>query len=151
MPPDVHVSLWKLIRGLIEDGVFCWNTEIWEELDGSIRGEAGEWLNSCNHTACYEVWADGWDWQAYLSHVESMRTGYYEYISEYNGNRKSTVSLNDCSIVCLGKTLNLPVASMEKPNLQPSAKRLRIPELCSLEGVLHFDLNQLLRKEGLTA
>lgn len=151
MPPDVHVTLWSRISSLIDAGAFCWNTEIWQEMHGSIYGEIGEKLKEHNKSSCYEIGSDDWDWIQYLYHVENIRNGYKKYISEYNGNRKGTVSLNDCSIVCLAKTLKLPVASMEKPNRQPSLIRIRIPELCERENVEHVDLNELLRKEGLTA
>lgn len=151
MPPDVHVSLWSRIRGLIEGGAFCWNTEIWDELDGSIQGDIGECLKACNGDACFEVGADHWDWKAYLEHIERVRVDYQGFISEYNGNRKNTVGFHDCSIVCLAKTLALPVASMEKRGTQPSVKKLRIPDLCDRMGIEHFDLTDLMRAEGLTA
>ena len=80
-----------------------------------------------------------------------MRVQYVGYISEYNGNRKGTVSLNDCSIVCLAKTLDLPVMSTWKRNRYPSEVKIRIPELCDREGIGHYDLTELLRAEGITA
>jgi hypothetical protein len=40
---------------------------------------------------------------------------------------------------------------MEKRNGHPSPIRMRIPELCEREGIRHFDLNELLRAEGITA
>ena len=151
MPPDIHVTLWREIRRLLEDGVFCWNTEIWQELESSIPGEIRECLRGCTDTVCFEVGVGDWPWQRYLEHVESMRVQYVGYISEYNGNRKGTVSLNDCSIVCLAKTLDLPVMSMEKRNRYPSEVKIRIPELCDREGIGHYDLTELLRAEGITA
>ena len=151
MPPDVHVTLWHEIMRLIEEGVFCWNTEIWTELSLSVSGEIGECLKLSNDSFCFEVGVGEWPWQKYLDYVELMRTSYKEHISEYNGNRKGTISLNDCSIVCLAKTLDLPVMSMEKRNRQPSQKRIRIPELCDREGVVHYDLTALLRAEAITA
>ncbi|MCY3627098.1 MAG: hypothetical protein OXG88_05605 [Gammaproteobacteria bacterium] len=60
------------------------------------------------------------------------------------------VNLVDCSIVCLGMTLELPVLSMETLPKQPSPKKMRIPELCMKENVLHYDVNQFLRQEGIT-
>lgn len=151
MPPDVHVTLWARIIEMLEDGAFCWNEEIWEELDGSIYDDGvAQCLTDCKDDACHEVGSDDWDWKKYLEHVERVRVEYKDYISEYNSNRKNTVGLNDCSIVCLARTLSLPVASMEKPNRNPSEKRIRIPELCDREGVEHFDLTKLLRAEGIT-
>lgn len=151
MPPDVHVTLWHEIMRLIQEGVFCWNMEIWIELSPSVSGEIGECLALSNELVCFEVGIGDWPWQKYLKNVELIRAKYKDYISEYNGNRKGTISLNDCSIVCLAKTLDLPVMSMEKPNRQPSKKRIRIPELCEREGIMHYDLTELLRAEDITA
>ena len=153
MPPDIHISLWSRVKTLISDGAFCWNMEIWEELDGSIKDpDVAACLRGC-HTSggCFEVAHDRWDWNAYLERYEGVKVKYRQYISEYNGMRKSTVGLNDCSIVCLGKTLGLPVASMEAEATQPSSKKMRIPELCKREGVEHVNLTQLFRKENITA
>lgn len=149
MPPDVHVSLWSRVGEMIEAGHFCWNVEIWEELDGSIRGDVGQCLADFKHACCLEVGKGHWDWEGYLDLVEVYRVKYHDFISEYNGNRKGTIGMNDCSIVALGATLGLPVASMERRNTNPSQKRIRIPELCDQEGVRHFDLTELLRTEGI--
>ncbi|MEP0316413.1 DUF4411 family protein [Hyphomonas sp.] len=150
LPQDIHVSLWQRVGGLLESGVFCWNQEIWEELDGSIYGDVADSLQVCqDNGGCFELGQDHWDWDKYIWHVGDIRSRYRDYISEYNSNRKSTIGVNDCSIVCLAKTLGLPVASMEKRNANPSPVRMRIPELCEREGIEHFDLNKLLRAEGI--
>jgi hypothetical protein len=150
LPQDIHVSFWKRVSGLLEDGTFCWNQDIWEEMDGSIYGDIASSLQFCqDRGGCFEIGQDHWDWKLYLRHVSDIGKRYQSYISEYNGSRSSTIGLNDCSIVCLGKTLGLPVASMEKPTAHPSPKRMRIPELCQREGILHFGLNELLRAEGI--
>lgn len=150
MPPDVHVSLWRKITSMIEAGDFCWNVEIWDELNGSIDGGVGECLNQSNQICCLEVGVGHWNWEKYLHIVEQYREKYSSFISEYNGNRKGTIGLNDCSIVALGATLQLPVASMERRNPNPSTTKIRIPELCSREGIHHFDLTELLRHERIT-
>ena len=150
MPPDVHVSLWSKVIEMIRSGHFCWNMEIWEELNGSIYGDVGQCLAECKDDCCLEVGKGAWDWERYLSLVEGFRVKYKEFISEYNGNRKGTIGVNDCSIVALGATLGLPVASMERRNTNPSPIRIRIPELCAKEGVGHFDLTELLRNERIT-
>ncbi|KAA9010154.1 DUF4411 family protein [Histidinibacterium aquaticum] len=151
MPPDIHVSLWEKIGHLIDVGSFCWNVEIWEELDGSIGGQVGQQLGNAKQECCLEVGVGSWAWRRYLKIFEGYRTKYKDYISEYNGNRKGTVGLNDCSIVALGATLRLPVASMERRNTTPSQKKIRIPELCDRENVEHFDFNRLLRAENIKA
>lgn len=151
LPQDIHVSLWQRIAGLLKDGAFCWNQEIWEEMDGSIDGDIAYILKSCQENGgCFELGQSHWNWSEYLVHINDIRARYSQYISEYNANRKSTIGLNDCSIVCLGKTLGLPVASMEKRNANPSMKKMRIPELCDREGIKHLDLNEVLRAEGIT-
>lgn len=78
-----------------------------------------------------------------------MRLTYKAVISEYNGNRKSTICLNDVSIIALAKTLTLPVVSMESLSTQDSNKRKRIPNVCQDEGVPHLNFNQFLRAEGI--
>jgi hypothetical protein len=81
-----------------------------------------------------------------------MRVTYKDVISEYNGNRKNTVCLNDLSIIALAKTLRLPVISSEKKlqTAQDSRKRQKIPDICDLEAVPHMSFNEFLRKEGIT-
>ncbi|MXW87726.1 MAG: DUF4411 family protein [Boseongicola sp. SB0667_bin_21] len=150
MPPDVHVSLWSKVIEMIRAGHFCWTMEIWEELNGSIHGDVGQCLADCKDECCLEVGKGPWDWERYLTLVEDYRVKYKHFISEYNGNRKGTIGVNDCSIVALGATLCLPVASMERRNTNPSPIRIRIPELCDQEGVAHFDLTELLRNERIT-
>lgn len=150
MPEDIHVTLWAKVRQRLQAGDF-WNGEIGKELE-SIFGELGQCLQKCASACCMEIGQGTWAWQSYLKEVERMRVAYKQYISEYNGNRKNTVGLNDVSIVVLGKTLKLPVMSMEKPNRnEPSEKRLKIPDLCALEGVDHLSFNEFLRAEGISA
>lgn len=151
LPQDIHVSLWQRVAGLLEDGAFCWNQDIWEEMDGSIYGDIANSLQICqDNGGCFEIGQEHWDWNQYLRHVNNIGERYRHYISEYNNNRSSTIGVKDCSIVCLAKTLGLPVASMEKRTIHPSPIRMRIPELCEREGIQHFDLNELLRAEGIT-
>ena len=151
MPEDIHATLWAQVTAAIELGKFCWNKEIMDELE-SIHGAVGDCIRSCGASMCYEIGDDGWPWQEYLDHFERMRVEYESVISEYNGNRKSTVGLNDISIIAFAKTLKLPLVSMEKPNThQASVKRMRIPDVCGKEGVKHLTFNEFLRAEGMTA
>lgn len=150
MPETIYISLWTQVVELIHAHIFCWNGEIAEEL-GSIFGMAGDALNSCNGECCLEVGVGEWQWEEYLELVEDWRQKYRDYISEYNGGRKNTISLNDLSIVALAKILGRPVVSMEKRNRQmPSSKKLRIPDLCDLEEVKHLSFNEFLMAEGVT-
>jgi hypothetical protein len=78
-----------------------------------------------------------------------MKVKYAAVISEYNGNRKGTIGLNDLTIIALAKTLGLPVVSSEKKTSvdQDSEKRQKIPDICDKEGVVHLSFNELLRAE----
>ncbi|MEQ9814436.1 MAG: DUF4411 family protein [Azospirillaceae bacterium] len=150
MPETIYVSLWGQVVKLIHGHIFCWNYEISVELK-SVYGVAGDALKSCNGECCFEVGVGDWGWEEYLAWVESWRKKYNDYISEYNGGRKNTISLNDLSIVALAKTLGRPVVSMEKRNLgPPSATKMRIPDLCDREGVDHLNFNEFLIAEGVT-
>lgn len=151
MPEDIYASLWVQVRTVIEDGKICFNAEILEEIDGSIDGSIGECVTACAKSCCLEVGDDAWPWRDYLEQVERLREHYKDVISEYNGNRKSTVGLNDISIIGLAQTLGLPLISMESRNVhQQSAKRMRIPDVCAKEGVAHLTFNEFLRAEGIT-
>jgi hypothetical protein len=61
-----------------------------------------------------------------------MKVSHEAVISEYNGNRKNTIGLNDLTIIALAKTLGLPVVSSEKETRvdQDSNKRQKIPDIC---------------------
>jgi len=151
LPSDIHVTLWAKIQSAIENGIFCWNVEISVELE-SIFGDLGERLAECNGDCCLEIGQDGWPWEDYLVVFEALKTKYQKFISEYNGNRKNTVGVNDISIIALAKVLKLPVMSMEIPTTNlASEKRLRIPDVCKLENVVHLTFNDFLRAEGITS
>lgn len=150
LPEDIFGQLWARVREIIEAGHVCCNAEIMEEMN-SIEGTLGECLAACAGTMCHEVGNGDWDWPTYVEHFDRMKIEYEAFISEYNGNRKGTVGVNDVSIVALAKTLDLPLVNMEKPNLyQPSQKKMRIPDVCKLEGVTSLDFNDFLRAEGIT-
>ena len=151
MPENLYVSLWGKVIPLIRAGVFCWNGEIAVQLK-SIQGNVGHALASVNKQCCYEVNQGDWPRESYLSLIEEWRgVKYHQYISEYHGNRKNTIDMTDLSIVALAKILGKPVVSMEKPNLrQPSATKMRIPDLCRRENVTHLTFNEFLMAEKLT-
>lgn len=149
-PDDIFQPLWERIIWLIEIGTFCCNTEIFEEYE-HIEGRVGDCLKANKAVLVYEINQNSWDWQSYLNHFERMRLSYTQYISEYNGNRKNTIGINDLSIVALAKTLKLPVVSMEGSDKgQISETKMRIPRLCDIEGVKHLTFIDLLRAEGLS-
>ena len=151
MPEDIHTVLWKRVEEVVVDGKFAVTTEIYEELV-YLPGKVGKCIADHKSQLRLEVGEDGWEWKTYLDHFERMRQTYESVISEYHGNRKNTVGLNDISIIALAKTLGLPVISSEKKLAanQSGAKRMKIPDICEAEGVAHMSFNEFLRGEGIT-
>jgi hypothetical protein len=150
MPEDIHTVIWSRVIECVKDGMFAVTTEIYEELE-HLPGAIGTSIKESKAVLRLEIEDDEWDWITYLEHVERMRETYAEVISENNGNRKNTVSLNDISIIALAKTLGLPVISSEKKLAtgQDSKKRQKIPDVCDKEGVVHISFNEFLRAEGI--
>ena len=148
MPADIYGSVWDRVIPVLASGVIGVTIEIYNEMV-HIPGPVGDCIRECKAQLVLEVEQGDWDWQSYLNHVVQMQRKYEEIISEFNGGRRNTVGLNDISIIALGKTLGIPVVSMEALPAQISQKRKRIPEVCNIEGVLHYDFNEFLRKEGI--
>ena len=149
MPDEIFVTLWDQVTDKIGNNVFCWNKEIFDELS-LIPGRVGNSIKGCNKTCCYEVGIGSWPWGNYIDLANVWRNTYRQFISEYHGNRKNTISSNDLSIVALAKTLDLPVLSMEKRNVGiPSLTKLRIPDLCDRESVRHLTFIEFLHGEGI--
>lgn len=117
MPDDIHVTIWEKVKAVIQAGVFCYNVEIHKELQ-LINGSVGKCLMDCADGCLFEVGEADWDWKTYLEILEALKQKYKTCISEYNGNRKDTVGLNDISIIALAMTLNLPLISMESESVQ---------------------------------
>jgi Domain of unknown function (DUF4411) len=113
-----------------------------------IRGTLGGQITGNADLIKLEVGDEAWDWKAYLAEVQRLRTDHKNYISEYNGNRKGTVGLNDISIIAMGLAMKLPVVSMEA-KLPHGSKCRRIPNVCDLEKVEHLTFSDFLRKEGI--
>jgi hypothetical protein len=148
MPEDIHPTLWRKIENIVCSGRLAVTKEILDELL-HVKGGIGACLADNQSAMLMEVGEAGWDWSAYIGHNVRMQTDHRAVISEYNGNRKSTVGLNDLTIIALGRTLGVPVVSME--STQPgSAARMRIPQVCAAEGVIHLSFNDFLRREGIS-
>ena len=145
MPEDIHASLWQEVCELISSGKFAVTTEIFDEMK-LLEGVVGKHIESNGPELILEVGQEGWDWRTYAAHVERMQIDHKDFISEYTGGSKKTIGLTDLSIVALGRTLDLPVVSMEA-SVQDSPNKLRIPDLCKLEGVPHISFNDLLRQQ----
>jgi hypothetical protein len=147
MPEDIHETLWSRVGDVILAGSFAATTEIYEELI-HIPGKLGGHITSNPDLIRLEVGDDAWEWTTYLDHVGRLRKDHKDHISEYNGNRKGTVGLNDVSIIAMALAMKLPVISMETM-LPATAKCRRIPNVCSLERVDHLTFSDFLRKEGI--
>jgi hypothetical protein len=148
MPEDIHESLWRRIKQFIADGHVAMTTEIFDEMV-LIDGGLGDFISTLRDTILCEVGIDGWDWRTYITHTNRMQVSYRPFISEFNMNVKGTVGLNDISIICLAKTLGLPLMSMEKKTLMTSAARRKIPDICVLEGIRPLTFSEFCRLEGL--
>jgi|SRR5579872_7307309 len=150
MPEDIHPTIWAKIAELITAGTFAATTEIYEELK-HLPGPIGDCLKANAANVQMEIEEEAWDWQTYLTNYAEMEARHYDVISEHNGNRKNTISVNDLTIIALAKTLGLPVVSSEKKTSvdQDSTKRQKIPDICAKEGVEHLSFNDLLRAEGI--
>jgi Domain of unknown function (DUF4411) len=146
MPEDIHSTLWQRIAGIIMAGGFAVTKEIYDELF-HLPGSIGDCIRSNSNLMLLEIGDDAWDWNAYIRHINRMKDDHGAFISEYNGGRKRTIGLNDLSIVALGKTMALPVISMESFNRDPSSKSRRIPDVCFLEGIQHLTFSEFLRVE----
>jgi hypothetical protein len=148
MPEDIHESQWKKIKQCITDGMFAVTPEIYDEMT-HIMGTVGECIRANEAALVLEIGEGEWDWDAYTKETTRMQDDYRQYISELNNNRKDTVCLNDISIIALGKSLSLPVVSMESfVNDDKSTKR-RIPNICKMDGIDHKFFNEFCRLEAL--
>lgn len=146
MPEDIHPTLWQKIADFIVTNRFAVTVEIYDELT-HLSGPIGDCIKGNRSALALEVDDVGWDGVAYLGHTSRMQIVHTKFISEHNQNRKGTVGLNDISIIALGKTLGLPVISMETFIADPIAKSRRIPNICASEGVQHMTFNEFLRRE----
>jgi hypothetical protein len=142
--------MWAKVAGVVASGAFAVTVEIYEELK-HLPGPVGDCIKENDDGLQMEIEEEDWDWQTYLGHYEDMKVRHAAVISEYNDNRKSTIGLNDLTIIALAKTLGLPVISSEKKTNvgQESDKRQKIPDICDKEGVTHLSFNDLLRAEGI--
>lgn len=150
MPDDIYQPIWDRVIEVLASGVVAVNTEIYEEMRGSLRGVVGEFIDTHPATLVLEIGDDGWDWMTYRRHLVELSATHHDYISEYNGNRKNTVGLNDISIIALAKTLEVPLVSMEVNSGKDAVKRRKIPDICWIEKVEHIDFNDFLRRSGIS-
>ena len=148
MPQDIHTSLWAQIEKRIVTGVFATTPEVYEELT-HISPPIGKCIEQNKGKLVYEIRKGQWDWEFYIEHTNRMQAKYKPFISERNNNRARMISLNDLSVIALGKTLDLPVISMEKRKAMNSTVRKGIPDICDAEEIKHMDFNELLKAENI--
>lgn len=150
MPEAVAIyrPIWDCVRQCIADGKIGATTEIYEELT-HIRGELGDAIHKHKSDLIMEVDDTSWDGALYIRHYDRMRKDHAEWIAEYTMKSPAmTICLNDLTAIALGKTLGIPVVSMESRALG-SPKHKRIPDICALEDVLHYSFNDFLMIEGI--
>jgi hypothetical protein len=150
MPEDIHVSLWTRVQDYILTGSVAVTAEIYEEMC-HIPAAFGAFLQTNKRLLLLEVDDPSWNGLNYLGEFNRMRRAHHIFISEYSHlGSKRTICLNDLTTIALGKSLSLPVVSMEA-SVMSSPKFRRIPDICSLEGVPHLSFNDFLRREGISA
>lgn len=147
MPEDIHVSMWSQFCDLVEKGDIAVTVEIFEEME-LLPGNVGNCIKDNKNELVLDVGNTNWDWQTYVDHSARMNTEYHHFISEYNGGSPKMISLNDMTIIALGKTVGIPVVSMETPIIVADSPKRRIPNICQLEDVIHLTFNEFLRAEG---
>jgi len=147
MPDDIFPSLWKKVVTIIESGRVAITTEIYDEMV-NIRGMVGDCIIRNKQLMVLEVADNAWNWPTYIECVQKLTQTHKMFISEFTGGAKSTVGLNDISIIALAKALNLPVVSEESPATN-SLKKRRIPDVCRLEQVEHLTFIEFLRRENI--
>ena len=148
MPEDIYVSLWAQLCDRVTAGQFAATAEVYDELT-HISGKVGRCLVDHEAEIKLEVGTGDWDFATYLRHFDMLHPKYEPFINGTGGSKMS-LSIPDFSIVMLGKTLALPVVSMEIPCAQNhGTKRRKIPDVCVAENVVHMTFNDLLRAEGI--
>lgn len=149
MPEDIYVSLWTQICDRVEAGQFAATAEIYDELT-HIPGKVGQCITDHESKIKMEIGAGEWNFSSYLAHFSQLHPKYEPFINGTGGSKMS-LSIPDFSIVMLGKTLALPVVSMEIACAHnPTTKSRKIPDVCAAENVIHMTFNDLLRAEGIT-
>lgn len=149
MPEDIYVSLWAQLSDRVKAGHFAATAEVYEELT-HIPGEVGQCIRDHEAEIKLEIGAGDWDYVAYLALLDELFPKYEGFINGTGGSKMS-LSMPDLSIVILGKTLALPVVSMEIACAHnPGSQRRKIPDVCIAENVVHMTFNDLLRAEGIT-
>ncbi len=147
MPIDIHETLWSKVTDLLVSGRVSITQEVYDEMV-LIPGDVGEAIKKHSDELILDVGDDAWDWQGYIDSSTRMQDDFRDFISEYNKNRKGTVGLNDLTIIAQASVLEVPLVSMESRVGDAGMKR-RIPDICDLIGVRHYNFNDFLRAENI--
>ena len=148
MPEDIpiYVPLWAQMVEFVESGAVAATTEIYSQMC-KIPDDFGECLRQNKARILLEVGDASWSFQTYIDHFTRMQRQYHAHISEYShAGSKRTIDIPDLTIIALGRTLGIPVVSMEVTTGQSPDKR-RIPDICLMEGVVHRTFNEFLKDE----
>ena len=150
MPEDIpiYAPLWEQMKAIVAAGDIAATTEIYAQMC-KIDGAFGQCIKESKAHILLEIGDSSWDFNSYIRHFNRMQQTYHAHISEYShGGSKRTIDLPDLTIIALGRTLGIPVVSMEVTAQQSPDKR-RIPDICSMEGIVHYTFNDFLRIEGI--
>lgn len=150
MPEEVviYAPVWDCVKQVIEDGKIAVTSEIYTEMC-DITGEVGKCIKDNKAALRLEVGDPSWNSALYIQHFNRMRKDHKEWIAEYAFKSPAkTICLPDLTAIALGKALGLPVVSMES-SAKGSPKHKRIPDICELENVLHYEFNDFLKIEGI--
>ncbi len=137
--------LWDILERSIQDGSMLVSKVVIEELEQKDK-EMSKWIKRINRNSIIEPNQKG---NKILSELANKYPGWLD--------PNSTKINADPFVIALAKEYDTAVLSNEQRNLQ-SLNNLKpnnvvattkIPEICKLENILHFDLPQFLVQVGL--
>ena len=149
MPDDIYQPIWEMVIGVLETGAVAVTREIYEEMEGSLRGVVGTFIDAHRDLLVLEIGDATWNWQSYRPTLDAMTKAHRAFIAEYS-NRAGNVGLNDLSIIALAKVLDVPLVGMEAKSGPDAKTKRKIPDVCLIEEVVYLDFNEFLRREGLS-
>lgn len=149
VPEDIHATFWERLADVVKSGAIAVTPEIYGELKGTIWSPFGKVIDTNAKSLVLEIGDVTWNYTAYIAESARMQQVYASFISENLPNHPdNTICLNDLTVVCLAKAMNIPLVGMETTTGN-SLKYKRIPDICTLEQIQHLTFNEFLRKEGI--
>jgi len=82
VPEDIYPTLWGQIARLIEAGDIAVTTEIYSELNGTIRSPIGDVIDSHSSSLVLEVAQGDWDSSAFVREASRIIQRFKPFISE---------------------------------------------------------------------